>query len=108
MDLRMFYRKIREVEGAIASDPVLVVSAATPDGGKAGLISEVARSVAARLIVEGRAKLADTEEAEGFRKRIADAVAKVEQDVNSKRVQVALISEAELRSLRERTRTQKG
>lgn len=73
MDLRALYRKIRQEEERIAEPHVIVVSEQTPDGGKAGVKTEVTRSAAARLIVEGRAKLATPEEAAEYFAELAGA-----------------------------------
>lgn len=67
MDLKAYYRKIREVAKSLAGDYQLIVSLATPDGGKAGVITEVATAVASRLIVEAKARKATDEEAKRFR-----------------------------------------
>jgi hypothetical protein len=64
MDMRMYYRKVREVEATIPGTSTSVVSLATPDGGKEGTITEVPRRVAAKMIVDGTAKLATESEIE--------------------------------------------
>jgi len=43
------------------------VSRETPDGGRAGVKTQVPRALAARMIVEEKADLATPEEAEEFR-----------------------------------------
>jgi hypothetical protein len=108
VDLRAFYQKIRHTEAGIADDHVVIISRETSDGGRAGVASEVARPVAARLVVEGRAVLASKEEAAAFRTAQADAFHKAEQAAAASRVQLAVIAETELRALKERTRPQKG
>lgn len=70
MDLRMFYQKMRKLEENIASTHPVVVSVETQDGGKAGVRTEVSREMAAKLIVEGRARLASDEESDEFRKSL--------------------------------------
>ncbi len=57
MNLRVYYQRIQEVEANIREAFVTVVSRATPDGGKAGMKTDVPRRVAARLVVEGKAEL---------------------------------------------------
>ena len=57
MDLRGYYQKIREVEAQIGEPCASVVSLATEDGGVAGVVTEVPRRVAAKMVVDGRAKL---------------------------------------------------
>jgi hypothetical protein len=69
MDLRQYYRQIREIEAKIPEEFPVVVSEATEDGGKKDVYTEVSRRVAARLIAEGRARLAGPEEAAAFRKK---------------------------------------
>jgi hypothetical protein len=62
MDLRGYYQKIREVESKIADVFAVIISLETPDGGRAGTQTEVTRSLAAKMIVNGLAKLAEAEE----------------------------------------------
>lgn len=100
MDLRAFYRKLREVEAGIGEEYPVVVSRETPDGGRAGVRSEVRREVAARLIVEGRARLATAEEAAEFRQQEAEAKRRAEQQAAASRVQLTIVSESELRALK--------
>ena len=74
MDLRMFYQKLRKIEEDITDPHVVVVSQETADGGRAGQKSEVSRSIAARSLLEGRARLATPEEAAEYRKTIDQAL----------------------------------
>ncbi|HEY7387135.1 MAG TPA: hypothetical protein VH640_01415 [Bryobacteraceae bacterium] len=66
MELRNYFQKIKQVESAIAEPFTLVVSLETGDGGKAGTFTEVSRSLAAKLIVAGLARLADTAERQAY------------------------------------------
>jgi hypothetical protein len=66
MDLRVYFQKIRKLEASLAEPYVVVVSRETPDGGKPGLKTAVARGLAAKLIVEEQATLATPEEAAEF------------------------------------------
>lgn len=108
MDLKVYYRKLREVEAGIAEEYPIVVSRETADGGKEGVYSEVTRAVAARMLVEGRARLASPEEAAEYRERMAEARRIAEQQAAAGRVQLTVISEAELRALRSALRSSKG
>lgn len=63
MDLKVFYQKMRKLEQEIVKDHVVVVSLETPDGGRPGIRTEVTRENAARMIVEGRCRLATKNEA---------------------------------------------
>lgn len=67
MDLRAYFRKIRNLEEEIAEPYVVVVSRETADGGKPGVKTEVPRGLAARLIVEDQATLASAEETAEFK-----------------------------------------
>ena len=73
MDLRAFYQKIRDAAAAIEEPFPMVVSLATADGGKEGMPIEVTRQLAAKMIVEGSARLASAEEARQFREQQAEA-----------------------------------
>ncbi len=67
MDLRAYYEKIRAIEALIDAVFAVVVSKATPDGGRAGVKTELPRAAAARLIADGKAELANPEDAAQFR-----------------------------------------
>ena len=96
MDVRQYFRKLRETEANITDSYPLVMSLETEDGGKAGLITEVHRHVAAKMIVEGRAVLASDEEKARYRDQQAVAQRAAEKEQLSKRLQVAIVSESEL------------
>jgi hypothetical protein len=69
MELRNYFQKIKQVESTIAELFTLVVSLETGDGGKAGTFTEVSRSLAAKLIVNGLARLADAAERQAYYKQ---------------------------------------
>jgi hypothetical protein len=73
MDLRQFYRKLREIESSIPDKYPFVTSLATDDGGKEGVMAEVPRYQAARMIVEGRVRLATDEEKKEYLDNLAAA-----------------------------------
>lgn len=66
MDLRVFYQKLRKIESEIPDDCAVIVSRETPDGGKPGVLTQVPRALAALLIADGKADIADAKEAEQF------------------------------------------
>ena len=107
MDLRMFYQKLRKIEEDITDPHVVVVSQETADGGRAGQKSEVSRSIAARSLLEGRARLATPEEAAEYRKTIDQALQDAEQRAMSEKVQLNVISDADLRAIKGAARTEK-
>jgi hypothetical protein len=105
MDLKVYYQKMRQIEAALGEVHVVVVSQETPDGGRAGVRTEVPRLVAAKLIVEGRARLATAEEASEYREQTAEAKRAAEQAATAGRMQITVISEADLRALKGATRS---
>ena len=98
MDVKHYYRKIREIESSLSEAYVLVISLETADGGKAGVISEVTRSVAAKLIVEGRAVMADQTEQENYRAQQAEAQKIAQKRELARRVHVAIIADPNIDS----------
>lgn len=100
MDLRVFYQKLRKIEQEIADPNVIIVSNETPDGGRAGQKSEVSRCIAARSILEGRARLATAEETATYRAGVEAALKEAEQRAMAQRVQVNVITEADLRVIK--------
>lgn len=100
MDLKAYYQKIREVEQSIPDAYAVVVSQHTPDGGIAGVKTEVPARLAARMIVEGQARAASEQETKEFLARKAEAKRAADQTEASKRMQVTVVSEGDLRTLR--------
>ncbi len=96
MDVRQYFRKLRETEANIADNYPLVMSLETEDGGKAGLITEVHRHVAAKMIVEGRAVLANEDEKTRYREQQISAQRSAEKEQLAKRLQVAIVTESDL------------
>jgi len=91
MDVRTYYQKVREAEKTVKGKDAVLVSLATPEGGKADVRTEAPRAVAAKLIAEGRARLATELESQEFRKGIRDARERHEQQEAARRVQVVVM-----------------
>lgn len=106
MDLRMFYQKLRKLEEEITAPHVVVTSAETSDGGKAGVQTEVTRGLAARLIAEGRAKLATSEEAEEFQKSLKLAAKEREKEQIASRLTVNVLSDEDIANIKKSGRKQ--
>jgi hypothetical protein len=104
MDVKAFYVKMREAEATMAGEHVVVISLATPDGGKAGVQTEVAREDAARMIVELRARLASEEEAAQYRRQVRETRERAEQAAAAERLQITVVSDSEMRAMRDRAR----
>jgi hypothetical protein len=92
MDLKQYFRKIREVEAGIGDAYPIIVSRETADGGKAGAMVEVSRTIAAKMIVEGRAVLASEEEKELYRQEQISRRRASEHTELTKRIQIAIVT----------------
>jgi len=97
MNMKVFYQKLRSVEETIAEQHPIVVSLETPDGGRAGVMTEAPRRLAARLIVEGKARIAGEDEAKAFREEVAEARRRAEEMTMADRVQLRVVTESEAR-----------
>ena len=104
MDLKVYYQKLRQVEQSITEPHVVLVSQETPDGGRAGVPVEAPRSLAAKLIVEGAARLATEQEAEEYHARSTEARRKAEQAAAASRIQVTVIAEQPEDGKKQRTK----
>jgi hypothetical protein len=107
MDLQMYYQKIRETETSIADAFPLVVSVETSDGGKGGTKTEVARRLAAKLLVEGMVRLASKDEVKAYREMLGEAKRVAEREAAAERLQLTVLSTTELDRLRSEARKTK-
>jgi hypothetical protein len=103
MDLRAYYQKIKNTEALLTGNSLVVVSIATPEGGKDGVRTEVPRIVAARLLVEGRARVATEDETIEFHIANCEAREKFDREETARRVQVMVIPSPDLRKSKERS-----
>jgi hypothetical protein len=95
MDLRLYYQKIRDTQAKIGDPFPVVESVETPDGGPAGRLTEVTASLAAKLIVEGAARLAKEADAAAFREARAKAKQALEEATAAAKVQMTFLPMAE-------------
>ena len=102
MDLRTWYKKVRDAEAGLTGEHFVMVSLATSEGGKEGVRTEVPRSIAARLIAETRARVASEEEALEFHETNRLALEQRQQEEDARRVQVMVIPAHKLKKQRER------
>ena len=100
MDLTAFYQSIRAAAAGIEEPFPIGMSMATAAGGREGTPIEVTRQVAAKMIVEGTAQIANPAEARRFRERQAEAKRQSDQAVAAARVQMTVVTTAELDRLR--------
>jgi hypothetical protein len=107
MDLRLYYQKIRDVEATIAEEFPVVVSKETVDGGKPGTKTEVPRRLAAKMVVENLARLATAEELKAYKTVMAEARRVAEQLAQAAKLQLTVLSTAELDRLKSHSRNSK-
>jgi hypothetical protein len=100
MDLRLYYQKVRDQEAEITEAFPIVVSNATADGGKAGTLTEVTPGIAARMLVEGVARLATAPEAKAFRAAQVETKQVADQAAAAAKVQFTVVSTTELNKLK--------
>src|SRR5258708_15554654 len=108
MDLKVYYQKMRQIEAQITENPAIIVSLETSDGGKPGMVTEVTRETAARMILEQRARLAGAEEAEEFRRRVEEQRKAADQAQAAGRMQFTVITDAEMKAIRGALKPQKS
>ena len=105
MDLKAYYG--REIESGIADDYPIVKSLATPNGGRPGYLTEVTRSIAARMLAEGLVDVATEEEGQNYRKQIEAAQQAEKERRESAKIQFTILSEGDLQGLRRASRGSK-
>jgi hypothetical protein len=96
MDVKEYFRQLNKKEKEIQADHVLVKSRETEDGGRPGIISEVSRRNACRLILEGRAELLSDEEAEQWREQQQARREQFQLEVDASKVRVQVVAASPL------------
>jgi len=91
MNLRAYYQQLRSVEESLTDPFVVLESHQTPDGGRAGVLTEVPRHLAAKLIAEGRAHVARAEAAQAFLEQKAEAKRISDQEATAAQMHVTLV-----------------
>ena len=107
MDVKQYFRKMREIEDGLTEPYPVVVSLETSDGGKAGTVCEVPRLVAAKMILERRAALASVEQKELFFQQQEAAKKAAEKAELGRRLQVAIIADSDLQTTAAKTVSKK-
>jgi hypothetical protein len=97
MNLRSYFQKIREIEHGLREAFIVVTSQETSDGGIRGLLTEVPKHLAARMVADGRACLASEEESRAFHEKKLEAKRLADQEAVASRMQVTLVPTAELK-----------
>jgi hypothetical protein len=97
MNLRSYFQRIREVERSLTTPFTVIVSHETSDGGKDGLLTEVSSQLAARMIADGRAHLANDDVVRDFQQKKADAKRVADEEAMASKMQVTIVPTMELR-----------
>lgn len=100
MDLRLYFHKVRTLEATIPGEHAVVVSLETSDGGREGRLTEVAREVAAKLVVQGKVRLANEDETEQFKVTARAAKKAADEQMLRDRLQLTALREADVELLR--------
>jgi hypothetical protein len=91
MNLRAYYQKIRAIEESLLEPFIVVASHETADGGKEGVLTEVPKRLAAKMIADGQAHVASEEAAKDFYERKAGAKRTADQEAVTAKMQVTLV-----------------
>lgn len=109
MNLKDYYREIDAQLASIESNFVYIISLATPNGGREGVVSEVNRATAAMMIVEKKARLMTPEEVSQMRAEREQAQRQKDLADLQERVRMSRLAEEELAALkRAMQQTRKG
>ncbi len=122
MDTKQYYAQVREMEAQIAGpeaqvirdssgritavlggiEEVVVISRATPDGGRPGVPKEVTRYRAARMIVDGTAELASPEQAKAYQEKERRATEEERSRRAAQEIKVSVITREQAEALSEK------
>lgn len=91
-DLKAYFHKIKQLEEVISEPFTVVASVETSDGGKEGVLTEVTRYQAAKLVADGKARFASEEELERFRGKKKREVAEQEKKARAEAMRVTLLT----------------
>lgn len=78
---------------------VVIVSLKNPDGGRAGVMTEVSLESAARAIVEHRARVASPAETERYRTGVRESHEEAKREQAAAKVQVSVITQGQADTL---------
>jgi hypothetical protein len=100
VDLRLYFHKVRTIEATMPGDHVVVVSLETPDGGREGRFAEVVREVAAKLVVQGKVRLANEDETEQFKAAARAAKEAADEQLLRDRLHLSVLQKADVELIR--------
>jgi len=96
MNLRTYYQKIRDIEQALVEPFIVLESIETADGGKGGLLTDVPKPLAAKMIADGRARLAAEQAVREFHEKKAEPKRTADHETMTNKMQMMLVPAAEL------------
>src|SRR3954463_14200144 len=100
MELPLYYDKMRAEVKRLGEEFPIIVSLESGSGRKPGQLTEVKKENAARLLVQGLAKLATPEEAAAFRQAQAEMVSKAAEELAASKIPLSLLPTAMLDNLK--------
>ena len=93
MNLRKYYESVKETRKSLSEPYVYLTSKSTPNGGVAGVVTEVETDIAAKMIVDGVASPSEEHEIAACKaKREADRIRAKEEEMRN-RVRITLVNE---------------
>ena len=95
MDLKLYYQKVREEQARITDPFPIIVSLDTADGGKAGCLSEVPKALAAKMTMDGTARLATSEESDAYRAGQAQLRQSAAEAAAAQKLELKVVSAAD-------------
>jgi hypothetical protein len=108
MDVKTYYQKIRDTEATIPTSYTVVKSLPTDDGGKAGVLIEVPRHLAAKMVVEGSARLIAPGDVTAFQQAQEFVYKAAQEAAAASRLEVTMVSSDELKKLTDDMKKLKG
>lgn len=108
MDVKTYYQRIRTTEATITTPFAVVNSLPTDDGGKKGVLVEVPRRLAAKMIVEGSAELAQADQAAAFLQAQEAACKAAHDAATAAKLEVTMVPSEELKRLTDDMNKLKG
>ena len=91
MDLKIYFRRIREIEESLPDPFAVIISEANDDGAQGGIPMEVSSHLAAKMVVERRARLATAEESATFHETRMEAKKAADQLAAANRMQITVV-----------------
>jgi hypothetical protein len=107
MTLEQYFFKIKKLTEALTAESVVVVSLETFDGGKAGLLNELPKELAAKWVVEDRVRLASDQESAEYRTAQAKQPEAIGDFAEELAIRLARLATKELKAKRSRQRGRK-